>query len=149
MTLNERITADMKAAMKSGDQLRLETLRTLRAHLIELTKRGDEKPLTPDDELAVLSAAVKKRKEAIDLYRQGRREELARKEEEELRIINEYLPKQLSAEEAAEIVAAVIKQVQASSANDFGRVMSAAMKELKGKINGKTVQELVKTQLSG
>ncbi len=135
--------------MKSGDQLRLETLRTLRAHLIELTKRGDEKPITPDDELAVLSAAMKKRKEAIDLYRQGGREELARKEEEEFRIITEYLPKQLSTEEAAGIVAAVIQHVHASSAKDFGKVMSAAMKELKGKIDGKTVQELVKAQLTG
>ena len=81
MALNEQITEDMKSAMRSGEKLKLETLRSLRAHFIELSKRGDKKEITPEDELAVLMTAVKKRKEAIEMYRQGGREELAQQEE--------------------------------------------------------------------
>lgn len=82
MKLNERITEDMKSALKAGEKTKLETLRTLRAHLIELSKRGERKDITPEDELSVLMTAVKKRKEAIELYRKGGREELAEQERE-------------------------------------------------------------------
>lgn len=149
MTLSERISEDMKIAMRSGDKLRLETLRTLRAHLIELSKRGDGKTITADDELGVLMAAVKKRKEAIELYRQGGREELAQQEEQELRIINSYLPQPVTPEEAEQIVARIISETGAHSAKDFGKVMPLAMKELKGRLDGKVVQELVKAKLQG
>lgn len=149
MTLSERISEDMKTAMRSGDKLRLETLRTLRAHLIELSKRGDGKTITADDELGVLMAAVKKRKEAIELYRQGGREELAQQEEQELRIINSYLPQPVTPEEAEQIVARIISETGAHSAKDFGKVMPLAMKELKGRLDGKVVQELVKAKLQG
>ena len=147
MTLNERVTEDMKSAMRSGEKLKLETLRSLRAHLIELTKRGDGKEITPEDELAVLMTAVKKRKEAIELYRKGGREELAVQEEQELEIINLYMPKQASREEAEGIITRLIAQTGALTAKDFGKVMPLAMKELKGRIDGKIVQELVKSKL--
>ncbi|MGH2568913.1 MAG: GatB/YqeY domain-containing protein [Bacteroidota bacterium] len=149
MTLNERVTEDMKSAMKTGEKLKLETLRTIRAHLIELTKRGEGKDITPEEELAVLMTAVKKRKEAIDLYRKGGREELARQEELELQIINSYLPQQVTNEEAEGIIRNIIGQLGAVTPRDFGKVMPLAMKELKGRIDGKTVQELVKAQLEG
>jgi uncharacterized protein YqeY len=149
MGLNERISDDMKTAMRSGEKTKLETLRTLRAHFIELSKRGDKKEITPEDELSVLMTAVKKRKEAIELFRKGGREELAKQEEQELEIINFYLPRQVTKEEAAAIIANIISQTGAVSAKDFGKVMSAAMKELKGKIDGKVVQELVKEKLQG
>ncbi|HEY5615251.1 MAG TPA: GatB/YqeY domain-containing protein [Bacteroidota bacterium] len=149
MALNEQITEDMKSAMRSGEKLKLETLRSLRAHFIELSKRGDKKEITPEDELAVLMTAVKKRKEAIEMYRQGGREELAQQEEKELEIINLYLPKQVTPEEAEQVVVRLIAQTGASSAKDFGKVMPLAMKELKGKIDGKVVQELVKAKLEG
>ena len=93
--------------------------------------------------------AVKKRKEAIEMYRQGGREELAQQEEKELEIINLYLPKQVTPEEAEQVVVRLIAQTGASSAKDFGKVMPLAMKELKGKIDGKVVQELVKAKLEG
>jgi uncharacterized protein YqeY len=149
MTLSERIAEDMKAAMRSGDKLRLETLRTLRAHLIELSKRGDGKTITAEDELGVLMAAVKKRKEAIELYRQGGRPELAEQEEHELQIINAYLPQPVTREEAEQIVARIVRETGAQSQKDFGKVMPLAMKELKGRIDGKIVQELVKAKLQG
>ncbi|MCI0560354.1 MAG: GatB/YqeY domain-containing protein [Nitrososphaera sp.] len=148
-TLNERVTEDMKTAMRSGDKTRLETLRSLRAHFIELSKRGENKGITPEDELAVLMSAVKKRKEAIEMYRQGKREELARQEEQELEIINEYLPKQATREEAEQVVSRLVAQTGAVTAKDFGKVMPLAMKELKGRIDGKVVQELVKAKLEG
>lgn len=149
MTLSERISEDMKTAMRSGDKLRLETLRTLRAHLIELSKRGDGKTITADDELSVLMTAVKKRKEAIELYQQGGRPELAQQEEQELRIINAYLPQPVTPEEAEQIVLRIISETGAQSAKDFGKVMPLAMKALKGRLEGKIVQELVKSKLQG
>ncbi len=139
----------MKVAMKSGDKLKLETLRTVRAQMIELTKRGTGTELTPDEEISALLAAAKKRKEAIDLYRKAGREELAQQEEKELEIINSYLPKQMSKEEAEMIILGIITQSGATSARDLGKVMPLAMKELKGKIDGKVVQEIVKLKLGG
>ena len=147
MTLNEQINNDLKTAMKSGDRTRLETLRLLRAHMIELSKRGEGKDITPDEELSLLMSAMKKRKEAIELYEKGGRMDLVQKERAELDVISSYLPKQLSAEEAAAIIQRIIVDTGALSAKDFGKVMPLAMKELKGKIDGKTVQELVKAKL--
>jgi len=147
MTLNQKISDDLRLAMKSGDKLKLETLRTVRAQMIEMTKRGTGTELTPDEEISALLTAAKKRKEAIELYRQAGREELARQEEQELQIISSYLPKQIPKEEAEAIIAGIIAQTSASSSKDFGKVMPLVMKELKGKIDGKTVQEIVKQKL--
>ncbi len=147
MTLNEQINNDLKAAMKAGQKTKLETLRLLRAHMIELSKRGEGKEITPEEELSVLIAAMKKRKEAIEVYEKAGRTDLAQQERAELDVISSYLPKQLSAEEAAEIILRIIAQTGASGAKDFGKVMPLAMKELKGKIDGKQVQEMVKAKL--
>ena len=147
MTLNEQINNDLRTAMKSGEKTRLGTLRLLRAHMIELSKRGEEKEITPEEELSVLMAAIKKRKEAIEVYEKAGRTELAQQERAELGVISSYLPKQLSAEEASEIILRIIAQTGASGAKDFGRVMPLAMKELKGRIEGKHVQEIVKAKL--
>ena len=147
MSLNELITSDLKAAMKSGDKTRLDTLRLLRAHFIELAKRGQGGDITPDEELNVLTAAMKKRKEAIEVYEKAGRTELAQQERSELEIISSYLPKQLSQDEAVAIIQRIIAETGASSAKDFGKVMPLAMKDLKGKFDGKLVQEIVKTKL--
>ena len=149
MTLSQKISDDMKLAMKSGSKLKLETLRTVRAQMIELTKRGTGSEITPDEEVSTLLAAAKKRKEAIELYRQAGREELARQEEQELEIINSYLPKQMSKEEAETIISGFVSQSGASSMKDIGKVTALAMKELKGRIDGRTVQEIVKERLGG
>jgi hypothetical protein len=149
MTLSQKISEDMKLAMKSGEKLRLETLRSIRAQIIELTKRGTGSEITPEEEISALLAAAKKRREAIELYRQAGREELAHQEEQELEIINTYLPKQMNKEEAESIIGALITQAGASSMKDIGKVMSLAMKELKGKVDGKIVQEIVKQKLGG
>lgn len=149
MTLNERITEDMKQALRAGEKLKLETLRTLRAQFLDLTKRGSDQPVTNDDEMSILLSAIKKRKEAIDVYQQAGRKELVEKERSELEIIQAYLPRQMTRDEADGEIQNILKQTGASSPKDFGKVMAVAMKELKGKIDGKTVQEIVKQKLGG
>jgi uncharacterized protein len=149
MDLSEKINTDLKIAMKSGDSVRLNTVRAIRTKIIELSKRGTGSAITPEDELTILLGEVKKRKEAIEMYQKGGRADLVDQEQHELEIINEYLPKQLSREEAVEIVKKIINEVGAVTAKDFGKIMPLAMKELKGKVDGKVVQELVKQQLGG
>lgn len=148
MMLIDKISEDLKSAMKSGDKIRLETLRTIRAGLLE--KQVEKRPsggMTSEDEVSVLISASKKRKEAIDIYRQHGRNDLAHQEEKELGIIQEYLPKQLTAEEVENVVKRVINDVGGLTAKDFGKVMPVVMKELKGKADGKLVQETVKRLL--
>ncbi len=145
----EKISEDLKAAMKAVEKTRMETLRTLRAGLLE--KQVEKRPtggMTTEDELAVVMAASKKRKEAIDVYKTNNRNDLAQQEEAELQIIQEYLPKQLSADEVKEIVKKIVADVGATSDKDFGKVMGPVMKELKGKADGKIIQETVKSLLT-
>ncbi len=149
MALKDTISQDLKNAMKSGDKLRLETLRTIRAALMEreIEKRGSSNPMTPEDELGVLTTAAKKRKESIEQFQNGGRPELAEQERKELAIIQEYLPKQMSAEELEKAVRDVIAQTGATGAADFGKVMPQVMKHLKGKADGRLIQETVKKLL--
>lgn len=149
MTLTEKINEDLKAAMKSGDSIRLNTIRSIRARIIELSKRGTGKAITPEEELAALMAAAKQRKEAIEMYEKGGRKDLVAQEQRELEIISTYLPTPLSREEALHTVARIIRETGATTAKDVGKVMSVAMKELKGRVDGGVVQELVKQQLAG
>ena len=130
--------------MKSGDTLRRETLRTIRAAMIELEKRGLDRKPTDEDELQVLITATKKRKEAIELYEKAGRHDLAEQETRELAVINEYLPAQMPPEEVEKRVREIVAETGASSAKDFGKVMPAVMKELRGKAEGKLIQETVR-----
>ena len=150
MTLNERVTEDIKTAMRAKDTLRLETLRMIRAQLLE--KQVEKRPsgeVTPEDEVAILLSASKKRKEAIEIYLQAGRTDLANQETQELAIIQEYLPKQMSESEVAENINTIVQRVGATTMKDMGRVMAEVMKELKGKADGKTIQELVRKSLKG
>jgi uncharacterized protein YqeY len=147
MTLTERINQDLKLAMKSGDQVRLTTIRSIRAALIDFSKRGSDAPLTPDDETTLLLAASKKRKEAIEMYEKGGRKDLSDQERRELEIITEYLPKQMTREDAEAVVVRLVAETGAVGAKDFSKVMPLAMKELKGKIDGKIVQEIVRQKI--
>ncbi|MFZ1978455.1 MAG: GatB/YqeY domain-containing protein [Bacteroidota bacterium] len=147
MTLTERISIDLKAAMKAEDPVLLNTIRSIRAQIIEFSKRGTGTEITPDDETSILLGAAKKRKEAIEMYEKGKRQDLADQEKRELDIINGYLPKPLTVEEAEKIIQKIIFDAGAASAKDFGKVMPLAIKELKGKLDGKIVQEIVKQKL--
>ncbi len=147
MTLIDKISEDLKSAMKLPDKTRLETLRTIRAALLE--KQVEKRPqggMTAEDELSVLLSSSKKRKESITIFRENNRNDLADQEEKELSIIQEYLPKQLGREEIEKIVQKAI-ETTGGTASDFGKVMSEAMKELRGKADGKLVQDVVKHML--
>jgi len=147
MSLMDKISQDLKSAMKSGDKNRVDVLRMLKAQIknVEIDKGRD---LTEEEEIQVLQSAAKKRKEAVELYEKGNRPELAAKEKEELAIIQTYLPKQLSREEVEAAISAVIDEIGASSIKDMGRVMKEAMARLKGKTDGKLVQEIVRSKLA-
>lgn len=147
MSLKEKIDSDLKLALKAGDKNRLQTIRSLRANIIEFEKSGSGKELDEDEEIKLLSSAAKKRKESIEQFRKGGREDLAQAEEAELKVIMEYLPKQLSPEEIESEIRNIANQMSASSKSDFGKLMSAVMKELKGKADGKLVRELVEKVL--
>jgi uncharacterized protein len=148
MTLEEKINKDLTESMKSGDRFRTETIRSIRAIIIEYNKRGINRTITPDDEISILSTAAKQRREAIEEYNKANRQDLSEKEEKELAIISGYLPKALTIEEVKETINKIINDTGAQSMKDFGKVMPNAMKELKGRADGKVVQDLVKELLS-
>ena len=147
MTLVNDLQSNMQAAMKSGDSDRVRTLRTLMAKLKErsIEKRGD---LDDVEIIKVLQTAAKQRKESAEMYEKGDRNELAETELNELAIIEEYLPVQMSKEALAEIVDSIISETGAESMQDMGKVMPKVMKRVGGQADGKTVQELVKKRLS-
>jgi len=147
MNLTEKINQDIKEAMKSNDRIRLQTIRSVRALILEFEKSGSGKKLIEEEEIKLLSTAAKKRKEAIEEYRKAGREDLASTEESELNIIMSYLPKQLSPEELLETIKKLAKQVGAKSKLDFPKLMPLAIKELKGKADGKIIKETVEKVL--
>ena len=151
MGLKEQLSEEIKVAMKMPDKLRLETLRTMRAALMEreIEKRGSGNPVSPEDEIAVMMSAAKKRKESIEAFEKGGRTELVEQEKKELAIIQEYLPKQMSADDIAKIIEQMVIETSAASAADFSKVMPQVMKQLKGKADGKLIQEMVKKRLGG
>jgi uncharacterized protein len=150
-TLIDRMDNDLKAAMKSGDRTRLETLRSLRAALKEkeIALRGKKEALDTDDVLTVLTTAAKQRKEAIQEYAKAGRPDRADAETKELEIILEYLPAQMTDEEIEKTVRNAMEKTNAASIGDIGRVMSAVMPEVKGRADGKAVQAVVRRMLGG
>ncbi|HED06198.1 MAG TPA: GatB/YqeY domain-containing protein [Ignavibacteria bacterium] len=143
MDLKERINEDLKSAMKSGDKLRLLTIRSIRASILEFEKSGTGKILNNEEEIKLLSGAVKKRKDAIKLFQKAGREDLVQKEEGELKILLDYLPKQLTEDEIFDNVKKIAVSIGASSKDDFPKLMPEVMKQLKGKADGKTVRNIV------
>ena len=151
MTLKEQIAEDIKSAMKAKDKIRLETVRSIKKVIIEkeVELRGKGKDsLTADDEIKLLVQQAKQRRDSIAQYENANRQDLADREKAELTIIETYLPEQMSDEEVDKVVTDIISKVGATTAKDFGKVMGLAMKELKGKADGKKIQELVKAKLN-
>ena len=134
--------------MKAGDKLRTETLRGIRALILEFEKSGVGREMNAEDELKMLMTAAKKRRESIDIYSKNNRPEQAAKEQAELEIITEYLPKQLSQEEIEKRVTEVIAETGVTGPADINKVIPILMKEMKGKADGKLIQEIVKTKLT-
>jgi uncharacterized protein len=147
MSLKEKINEDLKAAMKNQDAVRTETLRSIRAEIIKMDKSGMQREMNEEEEIQLLSRQVKMRKESIEMFEKGNRADLVDREQKQLDIINEYMPKPLTREEAEAIINNVINELGTVTEKDFGKVMSASMKNLKGKIDGKIIQEIVKSKL--
>jgi len=147
MEIQDRLSEDLKTAMKAKEKVKVETIRMVRAQLknFQIAKRDE---LTEEDEISVVINAAKIRKEALELYEKSDRQDLIDRERQELEIISAYLPAQLSKEEVDRVVLKVIQEVGASSPQDMGKVMGAAMKELRGKADGKMVQEIVREKLN-
>ncbi len=151
MSLKEKLTEDLKAAMRARDEARLRTIRALRAALMEreiAERKGGEATLTPEQELEVLQKEAKRRREAIEQFRAAGREDLVQKETEELNIIEEYLPRQLSDDEIRSVLEEIIEAVGARSVRDMGRVMQEAMARMRGQAEGRRVSELARELLS-
>ncbi|MFL5714383.1 MAG: GatB/YqeY domain-containing protein [Chloroflexota bacterium] len=142
MSLHDRIQSDIAVAMRGGDGLRRDVLRMVvsAAYMIE-KKQG--RPLTDDEYLGVLSREVKTRRESVEAFRAGGREELAAKEEAEIAIIGEYLPAALSDDELTALIAEGITATGATSARDMGKVMGWISPRTRGRADGKRVSELV------
>ena len=149
MNLKDKINDELKSAMKSGDKIRLETIRSIRALILEFEKSGSNKELTEEDEIRMLNTAVKKRKEASEQFRNAGRIELAEKEEQELSILMEFLPKQLTEDELIDYVKNLAIELNAKDKSDFAKLMPVAAKNLKGKADGKKVKEIVEKILAG
>jgi uncharacterized protein len=151
MSLKDQISEEIKAAMKAQDKVRLETLRGIKKVLLEKevsVRPSGQTELTPEQEIEALSQIAKQRRDSIDQYQKVGREDLANQEALELAIVETYLPQQLSDEEVAQVIEQIIAAVGATSAKDMGKVMGPAMQQLKGKADGKKVQDLVKAKLS-
>ncbi|WP_100372386.1 GatB/YqeY domain-containing protein [Bacillus sp. FJAT-45037] len=147
MNLLDRLTADMKSAMKNKDKQKLSVIRMVKSSLQnEQIKLGRE--LTDDDSLTVLNRELKQRKDSLHEFEQANREDLASKLRDEIVILDDYMPEQLSEEEVSAIVKETIDEVGASTKADMGKVMGAVMPKVKGKADGGLVNRLVQQHLS-
>ncbi|WP_270253835.1 GatB/YqeY domain-containing protein [Lactobacillus johnsonii] len=143
MSLNDTLMQDMKTAMKAKDKEALTTIRSLKAAVMNYKiKVGHD--LTSDDELTVLSSALKQRKESLEEFTKAGRDDLINQTKNEMKLIEKYMPKQMSKEELEE----TIKEVGASSKKDFGKVMQALMPKIKGKADGKAASSIVGKKLN-
>lgn len=147
MTLKEKINSDLKVAMKSGDKTRLNTIRSIRALILEFEKSGSGKELNEEEEIKLLSSAAKKRRESIEEFTKAGRTEMAAQEKSELEIIVTYLPKQLTPEELETEIKKLSVEIGASGKKDFAKLMPLAAKNFKGKAEGKLVKEIVEKVL--
>jgi uncharacterized protein YqeY len=146
-SLQDRLSADLKHAMKARDQLRMDTIRMIKAALFnkefELKKELDEAEMS-----RVLTTLVKQRKESAEQYQKAKRDELAEKELKEIVIVEGYLPRALSQEEITQVIESVIQETGATTAKDMGNVMKAVMAKLAGQaVDGKQLSDLVRARL--
>ena len=149
--LRDKLNDGMKGAMKSGDKLRLSTLRLVNAAIknADIEARTASKALTDDDLLGLLQKMIKQRQESVELYDKGGRKELADQERGEIEIIKGFLPQQMSDDEAKAAIGEIIKQEGATSVKDMGKVMAALKAAYAGKMDFGKASGLVKQQLAG
>jgi len=150
MALEQKIMGDLKAAMLAKDEAALRSLRAIKAAiLLAKTAEGSNGEISEDDEIRLLQKMVKQRKDSLEIFTQQNRPELAKKEEEEIAVIEKFLPRQMSAGEIKAELEKIIAATGAASPADMGKVMGVASKALAGKADGKAISEMVKQILAG
>ncbi len=149
MTLIEKISEAIKASMKEKDTISLESLRAVKsALLLAQTQKGNSSGISADEEIKILQKLVKQRKESAEIYISQNRSELAEVEIKQSKIIERFLPKQLSPEEVEKIVSELINKTGASGMKDMGKIMGMASKQLSGVADGKAISNIVRSKLS-
>jgi uncharacterized protein len=149
MSLEQQITGDLKTAMLAKDEISVRSLRAIKAAiLLAKTSEGAGGDITPDAEIKLLQKLVKQRKDSLEIFQQQNRNDLAQKEQEEIAIIEKFLPKQMEESELKQIIGDIIQSTGATSPADMGKVMGVASKQLAGKADGKTISAIVKQLLS-
>ncbi len=148
MSLKERLAAEMKDAMRTGDQLRLSVIRLLNAGIKNREiEKGKGSQLIDDEVIQLISSSIKQRRDSIEQFAKGGRSDLVAKEEKEVEILKRFLPEPLSEEELRTIVDSAISESGASSAKDIGKVMKAAMPKVRGRAEGEEVNRMVRQRL--
>jgi uncharacterized protein YqeY len=149
MSLEQKVMTDLKTAMLAKDEKTVRSLRAIKAAIIlAKTAEGSTGELSESDETKLLQKLVKQRKDSLSIYQQQNRADLAGKEQEEIEVIEKFLPKQLGAEELRAIISRIISEVGATSAADIGKVMGAATKQLSGQADGKTINAVARELLT-
>lgn len=149
MSLKTKIEGEIKSAMLAKNKERLTALRSIKSLiLLAETEKGAKQELTEEAEMAILTKAAKQRRDSLEIYETQNREDLAAVEKQELAVIEEFLPKQLSEEEITAIVKEVIATSGAKDIKDMGKVMGMASKQLAGKADNKIIANIIKSQLS-
>lgn len=148
MSLQEQINADVIVAMKAKDEIALRALRGLKSALLLAASEPGANGIVADEKaLKIFQKLAKQRKESFDIFTQNKRDDLAKVEQEEIAVIERYLPKQMGEEEIKQILTTVIKDAGATSAADFGKLMPLAMKALAGQADGKVISAVLKQLL--
>ena len=148
MSLEQKVMDELKQAMRAKDEVALRTLRAIKSAILIEKTSGNDKEITEADELKMVQKLAKQRKDSLDIYIQQNREDLAKKEREELVILEKFLPTQMSEEELEAALKTIIAEVGASSPADMGKVMGTATKQLAGKTDGKAISATVKKLLA-
>ena len=149
MSLEQKIMTELKAAMLAKDEAGLRSLRAIKAAiLLAKTAEGASGELKEDEEIKLLQKLVKQRKDSLEIFQQQKRDDLAKKEQEEIAIIEKFLPQQLSPEELKQALQKIISEAGAAGPADLGKVMGIASKQFAGKADGKTISALVKELLT-
>ena len=148
MSLEQKIMTDLKVAMKAKDQAAMRTIRAIKAAIMLLKTDGTGQVIDEAKEMKVLQKLAKQRQDSLEIFEKQNREDLAQVEREELAVIKQYLPEQMSEDELKPIIQEIITTMGANSMADMGKVMGAANAKLSGKADGKTISVIVRTLLT-
>ena len=148
MSLQEQVTKQLKTAMKAKDSVAMESLRAIKSAILLAQTQAGAQDLTADDEIKLIQKLVKQRRDSAEIFRQQGREDLAGPEEEQIKIIEQFLPEQLDEASIGKIVDTIIAQTNAEGIKDMGKVMGMASKQMVGKADGKTISTIVRQKLA-